>query len=35
LHISPVQDAERRRKFEKALAEGNKKYGRMLKRLAD
>jgi antitoxin MazE len=35
LRISPVQDAARRKKFEEALAEGNKKYGRMLKRLAE
>ena len=35
LIISPVRDAKRRRQFEKTLAKTNKKYGRMLKRLAD
>lgn len=35
LIISPVRDKARRRKFEKALAESNRKYGRALKRLAE
>ncbi|MCC6151304.1 MAG: AbrB/MazE/SpoVT family DNA-binding domain-containing protein [Planctomycetes bacterium] len=34
LVMSPEADPKRREKFEKALAEGNKRYGRMLKRLA-
>lgn len=34
LLISPVRDAKRRRKFEKTLKDTNKKYGRMLKKLA-
>ncbi|MGH9556310.1 MAG: AbrB/MazE/SpoVT family DNA-binding domain-containing protein [Terriglobales bacterium] len=34
LLISPVRDAARRAKFEKALAAANKKYGKMLQRLA-
>ena len=32
--ISPVRDANRKAKFEKALAAANKKYGKMLQRLA-
>ena len=35
LIISPVRDEERKRKFQEALDEGNKQYGRMLKRLAN
>ncbi len=35
LILSPVRDRKRRRKFEEALAKTNRKYGRMLKRLAD
>ena len=35
LIVSPVRDAKRRKKFEKALAEANRSYGRMLKRLSD
>ena len=35
LIISPVRDASRRKRFRKALEEGNRKYGKMLKRLAD
>lgn len=35
LIISPVRDKKRRKKFEEALEYGNKKYGRMLKRLAN
>jgi len=35
LIISPIRDEKRRKKFEKALDETNRKYGRALKRLAD
>ena len=35
LIISPIKDEKRRRKFEKAVRETNRKYGRALKRLAD
>ncbi len=35
LVISPVRDPERQKRFRAALAEGNRKFGRMLKRLAD
>ncbi len=35
LIITPVRDAKRRRKFEKALRDTNKKYANMLKRLAE
>ena len=35
LVISPVRDAERREEFEKALGKANRKYGRMLKKLAE
>jgi antitoxin MazE len=35
LIISPVRDAKRRKKFEDAVAETNRKYGRALKKLAD
>ena len=35
LIISPVRDEKRRKKFEDALAETNRKYGRALKKLAD
>ena len=34
LLISPVRDASRRKKFEKALKDTNKKYGRALRNLA-
>ena len=34
LIISPVDDAARKKKFQKALEETNRKYGRTLKRLA-
>jgi antitoxin component of MazEF toxin-antitoxin module len=34
LLVSPVRDATRRAKLEKALASVNKKYGKMLQRLA-
>ena len=33
--ISPVRDEKRRKKFEEAVAETNRKYGRALKKLAD
>ena len=35
LVVSPIRDAKRRKKFEKALESVNRKYGRALKRLAD
>lgn len=35
LIIRPIRDAKRRAEFAKALDETNRKYGRMLKRLAD
>ena len=35
LIVAPIRNPERRKKFQKALAEGNAKYGRMLKRLAE
>ena len=35
LIISPVRDVKRRKKFEAALTKANKKYGRMLKHLAE
>lgn len=35
LIIAPVHDPERRARFEDALAQTNRKYGRMLKRLAE
>ncbi|MDD5748518.1 MAG: AbrB/MazE/SpoVT family DNA-binding domain-containing protein [Actinomycetota bacterium] len=35
LIISPVRDEKRRRKFEEAVRETNRKYGRALKKLAD
>lgn len=35
LIISPVRDEKRRKKFEDAVAENNRKYGRILKKLAD
>lgn len=31
----PIRDAKRRETFRKALAEGNRRYGKMLRRLAD
>jgi len=34
LVISPVRDAGRRKKFEKALRDVNRKYGRVLRNLA-
>ena len=35
LIISPVRDKKRQKKFEEGLDRANKKYGRMLKRLAN
>jgi antitoxin component of MazEF toxin-antitoxin module len=35
LIVSPVREAEHRKKFEKALEKVNRKYGRALKRLAE
>ncbi|MBM2836817.1 MAG: putative transcriptional regulator, AbrB family [candidate division NC10 bacterium] len=35
LIVTPVRDPEREKRFRAALAEGNRKYGKMLKRLAD
>jgi len=35
LIITPVRDEKRRKKFEDAVAETNRKYGRALKKLAD
>ncbi len=34
LIVTPVRDLERQKRFRAALAEGNRKYGKMLKRLA-
>jgi len=34
LIVTPVRDPKRKAKFQKALTKANKKYGRMLKRLA-
>jgi antitoxin MazE len=35
LIVSPVRDPNRGKRFRAALQEGNRKYSRMLKRLAD
>lgn len=35
LIVAPIRDAKRKKAFEQALAEGNKRYGRMLKKLAE
>ena len=35
LVVSPVRDPKRQRQFRTALGEGNRKYSKMLKRLAD
>ena len=35
LVISPVRDLARQKKFRAALEEGNRRYGKALKRLAD
>lgn len=34
LIVTPAQDATRQKKFHAALDEGNRRYGKMLKRLA-
>ena len=35
LIVTPVRDPERQKRFRAALEEGHRKYGKMLKRLAD
>jgi antitoxin component of MazEF toxin-antitoxin module len=35
LIVTPVRDPEREERFRAALEEGNRRYGKMLKRLAD
>jgi len=35
LIVSPVRDAERQKKFKKALEKTNRRYGKALKKLAD
>ena len=35
LYIVPIHDEERRKKFEAALKEGNEKYSKTLKKLAE
>jgi len=35
LIITPVRESEREKRFRAALLEGNRRYGKMLKRLAD
>jgi antitoxin MazE len=35
LVVAPVRDAKRRETFRAALEKGNRRYGKMLKRLAD
>ena len=35
LVVAPVRNAKRRKSFRAALEEGNRRYGKMLKRLAD
>jgi antitoxin component of MazEF toxin-antitoxin module len=35
LIVSPVRDPDRQKRFKAALAEGNRRYGKMLRRLAD
>ena len=35
LIIAPIRDIKHRKSFESALTEGNTRYGKMLKRLAD
>ena len=35
LVVAPVRDAKRREAFRAALDEGNRRYGKMLKRLAE
>ncbi|HEU4394713.1 MAG TPA: AbrB/MazE/SpoVT family DNA-binding domain-containing protein [Planctomycetota bacterium] len=35
LVVSPVRDEKRRARFEEAVREGNRRYGRALRRLAE
>ncbi len=35
LIVSPIRDLKRQKRFRAALEEGNRKYSKMLKRLAD
>jgi antitoxin component of MazEF toxin-antitoxin module len=35
LVLAPVRDEQRRKQFEAAVAEGNRQYGRALKKLAE
>ncbi len=35
LVLAPVRDEQRRKQFEAAVAEGNRQYGRTLKKLAE
>ena len=35
LVVAPIRDPARQKKFRAALEEGNRRYGKMLKRLAD
>ncbi len=35
LIVTPVRDPNRQKRFRAALTEGNRRYGKMLKRLAD
>ena len=35
LIVQPVRDARRRKRFDKALKQTNKRYGKTLKKLAD
>ena len=35
LIVQPVRDAKRRKRFDKALKQANKRYGKTLKKLAD
>jgi len=35
LIIAPIREAQNRKAFRAALSEGNRRYGKMLKRLAD
>ncbi len=35
LVVAPIRDEERRKRFEEAVSEGNRRYGRTLRRLAD
>jgi antitoxin MazE len=35
LVVSPIRDAKKQKSFRAALQEGNRRYGKMLKRLAD